>query len=372
MFWRDSYERVPLALGRDAGADRLLRLADVDQMLGSGLFPPGGVRLVREGVETRTEATDRDAVFRHFGMGGTVILNGLESHWPPLAELCTGLEQELAMRVQANVYLTPRDGQGFAAHYDTHDTFILQVEGCKTWKVYAEPPIPLPLPSQAHKKTPGRETPRHGPLALECELKVGDRLYIPRGFVHEARTSGATSMHVTLGWHPPLWGHVFERAIGALIRSDVRFRRALPREGAAAEARELLAALCSGLDLEGALEAGARGERTGKAPVGGRLLDLEVAEQLSPETRLVRRQGVRLQVEVEPDLTRLRFAGKAIELPAAAEALARHVAERPTFRVAEAPAALGVEGNRSVLRHLVREGALRAVSDPHEERGRDD
>ena len=37
----------------------------------------------------------------------------------------------------ANVYATPPGKQGFAPHWDDIDAFILQLEGCKHWRVYA-------------------------------------------------------------------------------------------------------------------------------------------------------------------------------------------------------------------------------------------
>ena len=35
--------------------------------------------------------------------------------------------------MQINAYITPPENQGFAAHYDTHDVFVLQVSGSKRW-----------------------------------------------------------------------------------------------------------------------------------------------------------------------------------------------------------------------------------------------
>jgi|CXWL01.1.fsa_nt_gi ribosomal protein L16 Arg81 hydroxylase len=369
-FFKNRYERAPFFVSRESPDyfQDLLRLKDVDHMLGTGFLSSKTVRLVREGEETSTTEMDRDTVFRHFDEGGTVIFNALQSHWPPLAELCARLEESLSLRMQANVYLTPREGQGFAAHYDTHDVFILQLEGRKVWRIYDDPMVTLPLGDQAFKKTPQRQKPLHGPLREEREVSVGDLIYIPRGFVHEARASNATSMHVTLGLHPVTWGDLFREALGALVKKDVRFRRGLPtgfatqahaRQAAIAESRLLLESLFRDLPVEATIAELARTQRRGTNPVvGGRLLNLHEAERLGPDAWLESRPGLRLYVETRDDVTLVQFSGKTIELPEGAGELLCFIAQRGSFRVSQIPDTLGAPANLTVLRHLVREGVL--------------
>lgn len=38
--------------------------------------------------------------------------------------------------VGSNLYLTPPNSQGFAPHYDDIEAFVLQIQGCKYWRVY--------------------------------------------------------------------------------------------------------------------------------------------------------------------------------------------------------------------------------------------
>ena len=53
----------------------------------------------------------------------------------------------LAQPLQVNAYLTPPGNQGFATHYDTHDVFVLQVDGRKRWRIHP-PVLPDPLERQ--------------------------------------------------------------------------------------------------------------------------------------------------------------------------------------------------------------------------------
>ena len=123
-----------------------------------------------------------------------MVLPALQRTWSPLRQLCAALEDEFSHPVHANAYLTPGNSPGFAPHYDTHEVLVLQIAGTKRWRVF-QPPQPLPHRSQPF--TPiGYALP---PPLLELELKPGDLLYLPRGYVHAANTANGHSAHVTIG-----------------------------------------------------------------------------------------------------------------------------------------------------------------------------
>ena len=62
-----------------------------------------------------------DALFEQYREGATVILQFLHERWEPLARLSSSVANELSAALQANVYVTPKNAQGFASHYDDHD-----------------------------------------------------------------------------------------------------------------------------------------------------------------------------------------------------------------------------------------------------------
>src|SRR5215469_8498820 len=97
----------------------------------------------------------------------------MQHRWPPAAALCRSLEAVFHCPVHANMYLTPEGAQGFDAHFDTHEVFVLQLEGSKQWRLYGEPRA-LPLVDERFN------IPRDqlGPVR-EVELSAGDLLYIP-------------------------------------------------------------------------------------------------------------------------------------------------------------------------------------------------
>ena len=123
-----------------------------------------------------------------------MVFEALQHRQEPLRRLCARLCREAGVRTQTNIYLTPPGSQGFRAHWDTHDVFVLQVCGSKRWHLYEGGPD-SPLPHQ--KFDPDQHAP--GAHQDEFTLNSGDTLYIPRGQMHAAETTDEISLHITLG-----------------------------------------------------------------------------------------------------------------------------------------------------------------------------
>ena len=107
-----------------------LRMAKDGSVLASAAFTrSGGV-----GAGIADQAAD-DKVLGQLAGGATLVLQALHRTWPPLIEFGSMLAAELGHPVQINAYITPPENRGFAAHYDTHDVFVLQVAGSKRWTI---------------------------------------------------------------------------------------------------------------------------------------------------------------------------------------------------------------------------------------------
>ena len=110
--------------------------------------------------------------------------------------------------------MTPPLSAAVPPHADDRDVLVVQIYGSKQWRVYDNVPIHMPYTSEQVGKG-GLEVSEdgvlNGPLAsLDDDgdegddgdgvtLRRGDVLYMPRGYVHEARTAGSGgSFHVTV------------------------------------------------------------------------------------------------------------------------------------------------------------------------------
>jgi bifunctional lysine-specific demethylase and histidyl-hydroxylase NO66 len=139
---------------------------------------------------------DVPSVYRLWDQGHTIILHSLQYSAPSLFDWLETIEAQLRHPIQANAYLSPPESQGFGIHYDTHDVFIVQVEGRKHWRVWKEPAYPAPLSHENRAKDPGMDG---RPTVIDRVIEPGEIIYIPRGFYHEARSVESASLHLTLG-----------------------------------------------------------------------------------------------------------------------------------------------------------------------------
>lgn len=156
---------------------------------------PGGV-----GAGISDQVSD-DRLVRLFADGSTLVLQALHRFWPPIIEFCQRLAAELGHPVQANAYITPPQNQGFSAHYDVHDVFVVQIDGEKQWQIH-RPILDSPLRDQPwNDRKAAVQQQAQVPALMEARLRPGDCLYLPRGYLHAATALGGVSTHLTLGVH---------------------------------------------------------------------------------------------------------------------------------------------------------------------------
>ena len=147
--------------------------------------------------------------------------------------ICEVLQEQFGCFVGANTYLTPAGSSGFAPHWDEIDAFLLQVEGRKYWRVWAPESSDEELPLESSDNFTEEEMKGRVPV-FEGWIEKGDVIYIPRGYIHQARTdSKVHSLHVTIStgrqWSfANLLEKLVPEAIGALIQDQHKLRRGLP------------------------------------------------------------------------------------------------------------------------------------------------
>ncbi len=154
--------------------------------------------------------------------GATLIINEAHKLIPEIAHFAAELKSDLGYPNQVNAYCSWPEKQGFFSHYDTHEVFILQVDGIKQWYVF-EDTIKYPLKEQKSSSFPPPETAAY----LSCTLHPGDVLYIPRGHWHYAVACEEPSLHLTLGIHCKT-GIDFLEWLVSELREQSEWRQSLP------------------------------------------------------------------------------------------------------------------------------------------------
>ena len=308
-----------------------------------------------------------DMVLQQLDCGATLVLQALHRTWPPLVTFGSQLSGELGHPVQINAYVTPPQNRGFAAHYDVHDVFVLQVAGRKQWRVHS-PVLAEPLRDQPwdQRRTAVAQRARETPLIDEV-LAPGDALYLPRGYLHSAVAIGELSIHLTVGVHP-LTRYQLVRHLLDAAASDPALRMSLPMgvdlgDPAVLEPhlRDTVSALRSYLDTISVEPVAERItsdliRQTRAAPIAP-LEQLAAAESVDAATLLRLRPGLRCTLVRDDAGLRLRMLDKAVPLPLGAEAALKTVLVGRAFAPGELPGLDPVE-QLALVRTLLREAVV--------------
>ncbi|WP_341866895.1 cupin domain-containing protein [Amycolatopsis thailandensis] len=301
------------------------------------------------------------------------MLQALHRTWPSIIDFTTRLTEELGHPAQVNAYITPPSSQGFSAHYDVHDVFVLQLTGRKHWKVHA-PVHPAPLRGQPWGEHAGAVATRardDAPI-IDKVLEPGDVMYLPRGWLHSATALGEISAHLTVGIHVVTRFALVE-AIAALVASDERLRVSLPlgidvadpaalgpHIGAVRE--DLIAALTAvapediARHVRGQVWTGNRPEPL--APIAAATF----VSNLAAGDTVRRRGGLRFRVRDNGDgNVVLELPDRRLSLPSSTSIALTALLDGSTWTVGEIPG-LSVDDQAVLVRRLLREGVLMATT----------
>lgn len=175
------------------------------------------------------DAVDPAELRALYAGGASLLIHGLERKLPALRELAAALRTELGMATAVNAILSPPGAAArtLGLHYDVCGVLVLQVEGCKRWRVHA-PSFALPLPHHAFTDH-GDGAP--GEPVGQWTLQPGDALFVPRGHRHVAEPTWEHSLHVAIQLAPcTVYDLARDALLGALDElavRDVALRRAV-------------------------------------------------------------------------------------------------------------------------------------------------
>jgi bifunctional lysine-specific demethylase and histidyl-hydroxylase NO66 len=372
------WESRPLLITRNKPDyfTRLPRLDDMDELITA--TTSGSTRSIDDGrlVRARTDGgrdqrefrtapngiPDIQDVYRAYDEGYSVVLNRVHRRSASVAALCRALEADLHHPVGANMYLTPQQSQGFPAHVDTHDVFVLQLHGVKEWHV-ENAGSDLPLASARHD----RDEPSSGELQ-SLTLRPGDVLYLPRGILHEAVTSSSSSLHLTVGIHVYRWVDFLNEALKVLAEERLTLRHALPRGFLHLPLEELrvseiAAELASALTEEGVAERarlrlGAKLRGDAMTPLPGHFRSIDGIPRLTGDSVVIRVPGSLCGVRATGDEVLIEFATNYVAGPAVMEPALTFIAEHERFTVNDLPGELSGQDKLGLVGRLISEGLL--------------
>ncbi|WP_329010843.1 cupin-like domain-containing protein [Micromonospora rifamycinica] len=338
-----------------------LRVAKDGQLVPAARFTGGGGAGAEIGDQVRDER-----ILELYAAGATLVLQGLHRLWPALIDFTRDLGTALTQPLQVNAYLTPPGSQGFATHYDTHDVFVLQVDGRKHWRIHP-PVLTDPLEKQPWGgRADEVSATADGPAALDVVLEPGDALYLPRGWLHSAQAQESRSLHLTVGIRA-LTRYALVEELLALAAEDSRLRAGLPfgtdvadPDAIEPELAETVEALRDWLlSADPAVVAARLRDRAWPAarPAPIRpLAQVAALDTLTADSTIAPRDGLRWQLFPTADgRVALRLTDRTVTLPAQCAPALRAVLTGTGVRVGDLPG-LDDDADRLVLaRRLLRE-----------------
>ncbi|MFV2104540.1 cupin domain-containing protein [Micromonospora sp. LOL_024] len=340
-----------------------LRVARDGQLLPAARYTGGG----GAGAEIDDQVLD-EKILQLYADGATLVLQGLHRIWPAVIDFTRDLSAAVGQPMQVNAYLTPPGSQGFATHYDTHDVFVLQVDGRKHWRVHP-PVLPDPLERQPWGgRADEVAATAQGPAALDVVLEPGDALYLPRGWLHSAQAQESSSLHLTVGVRA-LSRYALVEELLALAAEDQRLRATLPFGTDLADPAAIEPELTETVDAlrdwllraDPAAVAVRLRQRAWPASRPAPIRPLAQAAAinvLDADSRVAARPGLRWRLTPQGDRIGLHLFDRTITLPASCEPAVRALLAGPATRVGDLPG-LDTDADRLTLtRRLLREATL--------------
>ncbi len=381
-FFKEYYERKPLLI-RGKHPEKfasLLSVEAIDRYLAGTVPVHPDVFLVDAARELKPEdysfpdaggRLDLPRAYQLFDSGSTLSLSQLHDRIPELAALCRSVERTFSSHFQTNIYLSPRNAQGFKTHYDTHDVFALQVAGSKHWTLYENGEttgVVLPLQGQGFEP----ETHIPGPVTEELTINAGDVLYCPRGVLHAARSTDEVSLHITLGLMGRTWADVMIEAISEACLASPAFRSHLPigfanpgfdMRQAEATFAALVETFARNARLAPILERFTESFVTSRRPAfQGCLQELDSAPQVAADSRLVARPHLVHLLHEEGDKLVILFGSTQITLPSFTREAVQLALSGEPFSVSDLPGGLDEAGKIVLVRRFIKEGMLERAS----------
>lgn len=256
LYW----DRTPIFIAGPAGRfDHIMHQRDFVAALYEAKLSSPNLRFLQKSIGNREESLDyflrkkaawsepqtMDQLARAFCMG-TIVYVAIERSVPSVAAFGRSLLPDFKCQTSTNAYFSAgRDASAFDAHFDPQDTFILQIEGEKEWRLWESERVANPISGHPD---PGIIPQPVVPADETIVMTPGDVLYVPRGTWHWPRsTDSKPSLHLTVTIVMPRPLDIINW-LAEEISKDPIFRAALPFSKYQNGASEISAALNDVMD----------------------------------------------------------------------------------------------------------------------------
>ena len=139
----------------------------------------------------KLEFMDKQTLNEAIARGAAVVLEGIDILEPDINAFVARLDESLPC-VMSNsvVFFSQQDNEAYEGHCDADDVLVVQLEGRKTWQLFA--------PQQRrYADIQNLSEQQLGPVMYEITMRPGDALYVRAGVPHRCRTPAPHSLHMS-------------------------------------------------------------------------------------------------------------------------------------------------------------------------------
>ncbi|MER7174179.1 JmjC domain-containing protein [Streptomyces mesophilus] len=210
--------------------------------LNTGCVPANEIAAIKapypslsQNAYTTNGRTDRSKLARLYERGYTIRLGNLQRVVPALSRISEAIQTETGYSNYIHAFLTPPGEQGLRHHWDQQMAVIVQIAGTKRWQLW-RPPVEAPMREYNESfrvwKDDFVSTWEAAGPDIELDLKAGQSLLLPRGWVHNPHVVDFDehSIHLTFAIRErtPLW--LAEKLIAGAIEHE-EFRKIIRPSG---------------------------------------------------------------------------------------------------------------------------------------------
>ncbi|MEB2651455.1 cupin domain-containing protein [Pseudomonas siliginis] len=334
----------------------------------------------RYGGEEFPLTVDPNKVGVFISEGATTIIQSIEQHSSSVAGLCRVYEESLFCPVQANAFYTPCEKQSVAAHYDSSDVFVLQIDGSKDWRLWdffekrsnGKRPYNQQVIDDLTRKTPPKFTFR---------LNPGEILYLPRGLIHQAQTTENDSLHISMIAHPTTWKLSVSKAIEQIadsLEADLKFRSTVLVSGSIVGSKskfsessgvnEVVDKIVDSITWDQLKVSAVRRVIKSSFPSReGRLLDIIKNRTLSRDSFIQWREQQPFEIEARDSEVVIHLTDRALILPKVSFVAIQGLKNGEPVRVKSIRGLLTIDGKISLAQALVKNGICTVLDFRHEQ-----
>lgn len=144
----------------------------------------------------------------------TLLVQDMDSHWPPLQTLLTPLKFIPDWRRDDIMVSYAVPGGSVGAHLDNYDVFLLQAHGVRRWQIAAQPENQPQWLADCPLRILQEFTADHS-----WDLQPGDMLYLPPAFAHHG-IAQSDCMTVSIGFRAPTQRQLLDAFVDVLAEKD--------------------------------------------------------------------------------------------------------------------------------------------------------